>query len=113
MSFDEALATLAAHAAAADGEPAWPEASWAALRQAGVLGWVVPRKHGGSERPFLDLLDGYERLAGACLTTCFILSQRDAACRRLRDGDNAAAPRASSCRPWPAGKLSPPLACRN
>jgi alkylation response protein AidB-like acyl-CoA dehydrogenase len=34
------------------------------------------------------LLDGYERLAGACLTTCFILSQRDAACRRLRDSGN-------------------------
>jgi alkylation response protein AidB-like acyl-CoA dehydrogenase len=34
------------------------------------------------------LLAGYEQLAGACLTTCFILSQRDAACRRLRDSGN-------------------------
>jgi alkylation response protein AidB-like acyl-CoA dehydrogenase len=31
------------------------------------------------------LLEGYGRLAAACLTTCFLLSQRDAACRRLRD----------------------------
>src|SRR5439155_21781973 len=36
-----------------------------------------------------ELLGGYERLAGACLTTCFILSQRDAACRRIRDSGNA------------------------
>jgi alkylation response protein AidB-like acyl-CoA dehydrogenase len=34
------------------------------------------------------LLAGYQRLAGACLTTCFLLSQRDAACRRLRDSGN-------------------------
>jgi alkylation response protein AidB-like acyl-CoA dehydrogenase len=86
----DTIATLAAHAAAADGQPAWPEASWAALRAAGVPGWVVPRSHGGRDVPYADLLDGYERLAGACLTTCFILSQRDAACRRLRDGENAA-----------------------
>src|SRR6185437_12431914 len=43
---------------------------------------------GGTERPPLELLDGYGRLAGACLTTCFLLSQRDAACRRLRDSGN-------------------------
>ncbi|HEX5269393.1 MAG TPA: acyl-CoA dehydrogenase family protein [Gemmataceae bacterium] len=83
------IAALAAHATAADGDPVWPEVSWAALRAAGVLAWAVPAAHGGRDTPYLDLLDGYERLAGACLTTCFILSQRDAACRRLRDGDNA------------------------
>jgi alkylation response protein AidB-like acyl-CoA dehydrogenase len=84
------LAALSAHAAAADGRPAWPEASWDALRAAGVPGWAVARSHGGRDLPHAELLDGYERLAGACLTTCFILSQRDAACRRLRDGGNAA-----------------------
>jgi alkylation response protein AidB-like acyl-CoA dehydrogenase len=83
------IAALSAHAAAADGDPVWPEASWAAVREAGVLAWAVSRAHGGSELPFRELLDGYERLAGACLTTCFILSQRDAACRRLRDGESA------------------------
>jgi alkylation response protein AidB-like acyl-CoA dehydrogenase len=83
------IATLAAHAAAADGDPVWPEASWAALRTAGVLAWAVPAAHGGRDMSHGELLDGYERLAGACLTTCFILSQRDAACRRLRDGENS------------------------
>jgi alkylation response protein AidB-like acyl-CoA dehydrogenase len=82
------IATLTTHAAAADGAPVWPEASWMAVREAGVLAWAVPRTHGGRDLPHCELLDGYARLAAACLTTCFILSQRDAACRRLRDGEN-------------------------
>lgn len=97
---DEALASLAAHAETADAEPIWPAASWEALRHSGVLGWMIPRAYGGTELAPLDLLDGYGRLAGACLTTCFLLSQRDAACRRLRDSGNA-----ELCR-----ELLPPLA---
>jgi alkylation response protein AidB-like acyl-CoA dehydrogenase len=84
------VALLESNAVAADREPAWPSLSWAALRDAGVLGWSVPREHGGLDLPSADLLAGYERLAGACLTTCFILSQREAACRRLRDSGNEA-----------------------
>jgi alkylation response protein AidB-like acyl-CoA dehydrogenase len=80
---------LETHAAAADGNPVWPEASWSALRDAGGTRWCIPRSHGGDELAYPDLLDGYGHPAAACLTTCFILSQRDAACRRLRDGENA------------------------
>jgi alkylation response protein AidB-like acyl-CoA dehydrogenase len=86
----DTIATLTEHAARADDTPVWPEASWSALRESGVLGWAVPRAQGGSELPYPELLAGYEGLAAACLTTCFILSQRDSACRRLRDGQNAA-----------------------
>jgi alkylation response protein AidB-like acyl-CoA dehydrogenase len=92
--------TVAALAGQADGEPAWPAASWEALRQAGVLRWCIPAENGGDGRQGPDLLAGYEALAGACLTTCFILSQRDAACRRLRAGDN----------PGLRRELLPPLA---
>jgi alkylation response protein AidB-like acyl-CoA dehydrogenase len=81
--------SLKAHAAAADGEPVWPEESWSALGGAGVTRWCVPRQYSGDDLPHPNLLDGYENIAAACLTTCFILSQRDAACRRLRDGENA------------------------
>jgi alkylation response protein AidB-like acyl-CoA dehydrogenase len=88
VTLDEALAVLAAHAQEADAEAVWPSASWEALRRAGVLGWSIPRPYGGCEREPLELLDGYGQLAGACLTTCFLLSQRDAACRRLRDSGN-------------------------
>jgi alkylation response protein AidB-like acyl-CoA dehydrogenase len=77
------LKTLTANAREADEKAAWPAASWHALRQAGVLGWSISRDHGGSGCDATALLAGYEQLASACLTTCFILSQRDAAVRRI------------------------------
>ncbi len=79
---------LAARAAEADARLAWPAASWSALAATGGLGWCVPRAFGGEGLSGPDLLERYERLAGACLTTCFLLSQRDAACRRLAAADN-------------------------
>src|SRR5947209_9108060 len=84
-AFEDLLRELAAGAQAADAEPAWPARSWQLLRHAGVLAWAIAPEYGGQGRHGIDLLEGYERLAGACLTTCFILSQRDAACRRIRD----------------------------
>jgi alkylation response protein AidB-like acyl-CoA dehydrogenase len=65
------------------------------------LRWGVPAAYGGEGVGYGDLLSSYESLAGACLTTCFILSQRDAACRRLRDSGNE-----TLCR-----ELLPALAC--
>src|SRR5262245_36947611 len=83
-SIDEAtLARLAALAGRADGDVDWPAESWAVLRQAGGLAWAVPRQFGGLGLPAAELLTGYERVAGVCLTTAFILSQREAAVRRL------------------------------
>lgn len=81
----EALIVLTEHAAEADAEPVWPSTSWSVLSRAGVTGWVVPKEHGGKALGARDLLEGYGRLASACLTTTFLLSQRDAACRRIRD----------------------------
>jgi alkylation response protein AidB-like acyl-CoA dehydrogenase len=82
----EAVVTaLAAHAGAADLEPVWPEASWQELRRAGVLEWSIGPEYGGRGFGPVELLEGYERLAAGCLTTCFLLSQREAACRRIRD----------------------------
>ena len=100
LSLDDALNILSEHAATADGNSVWPEASWDALRCAGVLGWTIPAAYGGTELGPLELLEGYRRLAGACLTTCFLLSQRDAAVRRIRDSGNEEL----------RSKLLPPLA---
>jgi butyryl-CoA dehydrogenase len=80
---------LAKHADHADADLSWPGASWEALRQAGGLRWSIPAAFGGDGLEGIDLLTRYRDLAGACLTTCFILSQRDAACRRLLGSDNA------------------------
>ncbi len=78
------LQTLTGNARHADEELAWPGTSWQALAQAGVLGWSIDRAHGGSGLDLSSLLHGYERIASACLTTCFILSQRESAVRHLR-----------------------------
>jgi butyryl-CoA dehydrogenase len=85
----ECLETLAEHAQAADNDFVWPTPSWEALVRAGVLGWSIARTDGGSGRVALDLLHGYEQLASACLTTCFILSQRESAVRHLKGMANA------------------------
>jgi butyryl-CoA dehydrogenase len=77
------LAALRTGADSADTSQSWPTQSWQLLRDAGVLAWSVPRDHGGMGRSATELLSGYEQLAGACLTTAFILSQREAAVRRL------------------------------
>src|SRR5262245_51755752 len=84
MTTPECLLTLSDHAQAADSDLVWPEASWQALARAGVLGWSIDQGHGGSALGPSALLSGYEQLAGACLTTCFILSQRESAVRHLK-----------------------------
>ena len=82
----DVLAALATGAEAADRGGDWPAGSWAALRAAGVLGWAVPREYGGAGLGAVDLLRAGEALAAACPTTAFVLSQRDAAVRRLLAG---------------------------
>jgi butyryl-CoA dehydrogenase len=82
---DATRAALAAHATAADADAVWPAESWETIRRAGVLGWSIPSALGGAERDTVSLLDGYACLASACLTTTFILSQREAAVRRIID----------------------------
>jgi alkylation response protein AidB-like acyl-CoA dehydrogenase len=84
------LDDLAALAGLADANAVWPEPSWQLLRRSGALGWAIPAEQGGAGLEQAERLTGYAALAEACLTTCFILSQRDAACRRLRDGENEA-----------------------
>jgi alkylation response protein AidB-like acyl-CoA dehydrogenase len=90
ITVEEALDVLAKQANEADAASVWPAASWDALRRCGALGWIIPTEYGGAGLKALELLEGYQRLAGACLTTCFLLSQRDSACRRLRDSGHEA-----------------------
>jgi alkylation response protein AidB-like acyl-CoA dehydrogenase len=75
--------SLAEAAEAADTDPAWPAASWEAACRAGIPAWGVPAEYGGTGLAAAAYLLANEALAGACLTTAFLLSQRDAAVRRL------------------------------
>ena len=106
LSLDAALDVLEKRAANTDAGPAWPEASWDALRRSGVLGSADPTEFGGAGLDPLELLEGYQRLAGACLTTCFLLSQRDSACRRLRQRPRSLVSRRA--RRWRPVSGSPP-----
>jgi len=82
------LEALKAGADAADVSQEWPAESWRHLCEAGVLAWSVPCDHGGAGWSGSELLAGYEQLAGGCLTTAFILSQREGAVRRLAASQN-------------------------
>src|SRR5262245_58489319 len=74
---------LAVRADAADSRADWPNESWAAVRQTGLLGWGVPADHGGQGLGPAILADRLVTLGSACATTAFILSQREAALRLL------------------------------
>jgi butyryl-CoA dehydrogenase len=79
------LAGLSTGAEAADANYDWP-LGWDLLRQSGVLTWSIPREYGGAGCPAVEVLPASESIAGACLTTAFIFSQREAAVRRLLAG---------------------------
>ncbi len=76
---------LAERAEEADEDPRWPAASWELLKRSRGTQWCISVEHGGQGLSGPELFVRYEQLASACLTTCFILSQRDAAARRIRD----------------------------
>ncbi len=43
----DTLRILRENADRADDEPVWPEASWQAIQNAGVLKWCIPETNGG------------------------------------------------------------------
>lgn len=76
---------LAAGADAADRLPDWPSAL-ADLRSNDILAGPVATEYGGRGWGPIELLRTAEAVATHCLTTAFILSQRDAAVRQLAKG---------------------------
>ncbi|QEL13409.1 acyl-CoA dehydrogenase family protein [Limnoglobus roseus] len=76
---------LTSGADAADRLPDWPPAL-EALRRAGLLAGPVAAEFGGRAFGPIELLHAAEDVAAHCLTTAFILSQRDAAIRQLAKG---------------------------
>jgi alkylation response protein AidB-like acyl-CoA dehydrogenase len=77
-----------------DASGEWPGRQLELLAEAGVYRWFLPRIWGGFEWDETDLSRGYIRLAAACLTTTFILTQRSAAVRRIIDSENEVAKQA-------------------
>ncbi|MGF1577782.1 MAG: acyl-CoA dehydrogenase family protein [Gemmataceae bacterium] len=82
------LSQLADQSLAADGLQEWPADSWEVVKKTDALRCCIPREYGGLGSGSCELLEAYECLSSACLTICFILTQRDAACRRLLASEN-------------------------
>jgi alkylation response protein AidB-like acyl-CoA dehydrogenase len=80
---------LAQLASAAGVEDAWPGAQFELLAQTGVLGAVIPTEYGGAGASHSGLIRDYVQLAAACLTTTFVLTQRNGACQRIAAAPNA------------------------
>ena len=66
----------------------WPGDRLTALQEAGVLRWNVPKEFGGLGLSETEMLEGYRLLASSCLTTTFILTQRNGACARIISSPN-------------------------
>ena len=79
---------LSAQATTTDQTGQWPQAALDDLATCGVYRWFVPEAYDGHGWSDGQIIDGYAKLAGACLTTAFILTQRSAATRRIVLSDN-------------------------
>ncbi len=66
----------------------WPAEQIRLLADAGVLAWGLPAEFGGHLATDVQVMAAYERLAAACLTTTFVLTQRNAACQRIAASAN-------------------------
>lgn len=66
----------------------WPADSLQLCARAGVYRWFLPSSEGGFGWNDVDQTRGYLRLAGADLTTTFIITQYMGACRRIVASEN-------------------------
>ncbi|MBI1314328.1 acyl-CoA dehydrogenase [bacterium] len=87
-SLNELCGQLRDQAATLGSVDAWPGEQLGAMGGAGVLGWLIPQEFGGSDISAAELVSGYEQLAAACLTSTFVLTQRNAAIQRIVKSGN-------------------------
>ncbi len=80
--------TLSARACEYDRAGVWPDDSLRALGQAGGWSWSVPVEYGGRLLAPRALLAAYEAIAGGCMSTALIVTQRDGAIDLIRHSSN-------------------------
>jgi alkylation response protein AidB-like acyl-CoA dehydrogenase len=89
---DPALAELcrelASRESQLDATGAWPVEQLRLCGEYGVYQWFAGEEFGGQAWDQEAILRGYLALSAACLTTTFILTQREGACRRIEACDN-------------------------
>jgi alkylation response protein AidB-like acyl-CoA dehydrogenase len=79
---------LAARAEQLDASGDWPAEQLRLCAEYGVYQWFAGAEWGGQAWNQESVLRGYLALSSACLTTTFILTQREGACRRIETSDN-------------------------
>lgn len=89
-SIDRLLQSLR-EAECVDSADHWPAEQLAMMRDAGVFRWNIPVAMGGLEFGSSAMIRGLRRLSSACLTTTFIMTQRNAACSRILSSANQSA----------------------
>jgi alkylation response protein AidB-like acyl-CoA dehydrogenase len=87
-ALDALCAELSARAAAIDATGDWPAEQLRLCGEYGVYQWFAAEEWGGQAWSQEQILRGYLALSRACLTTTFILTQREGACRRIEASDN-------------------------
>ena len=85
----ELCGELTARAEALDASGEWPAEQLRLCGEYGVYQWFNGEEWGGQAWDQESVLRGYLALSSACLTTTFILTQRDGACRRIESSENA------------------------
>jgi len=88
--FQSLLSLLSAATGDLDRSQSWPAEQFGWLDETGVLGWTIPEEFGGGGITSAELVSGYEQLASACLTTTFVLTQRNGAIQRVAGSPNEA-----------------------
>ena len=70
---------------------AWPAEQLRLCGEAGVFEWFIEPESGGQGWSEAEVLRGYVKLAAACLTTTFVITQRTGAMSRIAASGNGAA----------------------
>lgn len=71
-----------------DQDDQWPARQLALCAKHGVFKWFVPKHYGGNGWDDQEIVKGYIKLAAACLTTTFVITQRTGACKRILESEN-------------------------
>lgn len=87
-AMSELLSSLRGLSEATSRDGLWPDRQLRLLSDAGVLRWMIPAGYGGQEPPETEWLEHCRRLAAACLTSTFVLTQRQAAVQRIVSSEN-------------------------
>ncbi len=90
ISLDVLCTRLSDSAANLDAYETWPKEQLAWCAEAGVFRWFVEEKYGGLNWSDSKIIEGYLKLSQHCLTTTFVLTQWNAACRRIASGASKA-----------------------